>query len=121
VSDIEIREGGVSYTFKTLQKFKKMFSHSVDIFLIVGADALKELPRWRNFPEILSLAKIAIATRPDFPITKKPHWAEVIKIPLIGISSSEIRRRIKRGITVKYLIPPAVEKYIEKNRLYKDE
>ncbi|MCM8765505.1 MAG: nicotinate-nucleotide adenylyltransferase [Candidatus Omnitrophica bacterium] len=121
VSDIEIKAGGVSYTFETLEKFRKMFPRSTEIFLIVGSDALRELPRWKNFSQILNLARIVIATRPDFPVGKRPSWAEVIKIPLIDISSSEIRRRIKRGTTVKYLIPSAVEKYIEKNRLYKNE
>jgi len=118
VSDIEIKEKGISYTFKTLQKIRKIFPPSTEIFLIVGSDAIDELPRWKNFDLILKLSKIVIATRANFPIEKRPKWAKIIRIPYIEISSSQIRKRIKRGLPIRYFVPSQVEKYIEKNKLY---
>ncbi|MGE4357475.1 MAG: nicotinate-nucleotide adenylyltransferase [Candidatus Omnitrophota bacterium] len=121
VSDIEIKEGGVSYTVETLKKFKRIFHPYTELFLIVGSDAVQELPTWKNFKEILELSIIIIAERADFKVVKKPRWAKIIKIPQIEISSSEIRRRVRKGISIRYLVPPAVEKYITKNKLYRNE
>ncbi|MCM8783378.1 MAG: nicotinate-nucleotide adenylyltransferase [Candidatus Omnitrophica bacterium] len=120
VSDIELREKEISYTFKTLQKFRRIFPRYTKIFLIVGSDAIRELTHWKNFKTIIEMSKIIIAKRTNFPVDKKPHWARIIKIPQIEISSSEIRSRIKKEITISYLVPCAVEKYIEKNRLYRN-
>lgn len=121
VSDIEIEEEGISYTYKTLQKFKRLFPPHTEFFLIVGSDALEELPNWKNFNLITNLAKIVVATRANFLIDNKPDWAKIIKIPQLDISSSDIRKRIRMGFSIKYLVPERVVRYIEENKLYKNE
>jgi len=118
VSDLEIKRKGRSYTVITLEELKREFPLSVKLFLIVGSDALKELPKWKNFLQILELAKIIIAKRPGFPVKLKPTWAKIIRITPLDISSSQIRKRIKKGSSIRYLVPEKVEEYIEKNRLY---
>lgn len=118
VSDIEIKAGGKSYTHETIQKLKEVFPGG-RLFLIVGSDAIEELPNWKNFKKILELARIIIAQRPEFPVDSKPVWARIIRIPRVAISSSDIRQRIKKGSSIRYLVPEAVERYIQKNKLYK--
>jgi nicotinate-nucleotide adenylyltransferase len=117
-SDIEIRARKKSYTFLTLEKLRRRFSPPTVLFLIIGSDATEELSRWRNFTRILELARIVIAERPGFPVESKPVWSRLIRIPQLAISSSDIRRRIKEGLSIRYLVPGMVEKYIASHRLY---
>ncbi len=119
VSDIEAKVKRKSYTINTLKALKKVFPLHTDFFLIVGSDALEELSRWKNFKEIQKLAEVIVAVRPGFKPAKKQYTNRLIKISQVGISSSDIRMRVKKGISFRYLVPDKVEGYIRRNRLYR--
>jgi len=122
VSDIELRRGGVSYTVDTLRELSN--EHPGDeLAFLMGMDMLSEFSTWRSPEEILELAEIVALTRPDFPM---PHLepplrrrVTICRIPEIGISSSDIRRRVKEGKSIRYMVTPSVEEYIRMHGLYR--
>jgi nicotinate-nucleotide adenylyltransferase len=130
VSDAELVREGISYTVDTLRALHEQVP-SDELYLLIGADSLTDLPRWYQPLELVQLAKIAVAKRPgngplDFaglaPPFSKAQISDmarrVIEIPLIEISSSEIRQRVGQGKSIRYRVPAAVEAYIRGNGLY---
>jgi nicotinate-nucleotide adenylyltransferase len=122
ISDLEVRRGGVSYTVDTLRELSTEHAGET-LGFILGMDMLSDFSMWRSPDEILELAEIVALTRPDFPM---PHLEPrlrkritVCRIPEIGISSSEIRRRVKEGKSIRYMVMPAVEEYIRMHGLYR--
>jgi nicotinate-nucleotide adenylyltransferase len=120
-SDIEVRRGGVSYTVDTLECVKKTFPDAV-LYLLIGMDNLLEFDSWK-FPErIIELARITVMTRPGFQhdadFKGRGKGFVFCKVPEIGISSSEIRERVKHGKTIRYLVPRSIESYIYYRKLY---
>jgi nicotinate-nucleotide adenylyltransferase len=88
----------------------------------MGMDMLADFSTWKSPGEILELAELVVLTRPGYEM---PHLESTVKrriqvcrIPEIGISSSDIRRRVKEGKSIRYMVPTAVEQYIRKHRLY---
>ena len=124
VSGAEIERGGISYTVDTLRFLKE--KHPADsLFLLVGADNLAEFPTWKEPAEILRCASVVAITRPGFPAaaneTALTRGFISCRVPAIEVSATEIRRRIRHGLPISYLVPPAVEKYIGRHRLYRGE
>lgn len=122
-SDIELQRPGVSYTVDTLRELKS--THPDDeLILIVGSDTIADIPGWHKPHEIVRLAKLAAAGRPGTPLRSQVPIEgariESIPMPLIGISSSEIRARVAAGRSIRYLVSPGVEAFIHANRLYRD-
>jgi len=99
-----------------------------ELFFIIGADILPELPRWREPSEILRLARLAVVTRPGAAVPDTAaleallsgirERVDVVDIPGIAIASSDLRHRVRTGQPIRYLTPPAVERYIVEHRLY---
>ncbi len=130
VSDIEMKRNGSSYTIDTLKIYNSL--HGNDrIGLIVGADSLVNFETWRNYKEIFSMADIFVSSRPDTDSHilnsiihkfKSEFGATINKYSLraMDYSSTEIRGRVSKGLSIKYLVPPAVEEYIYKAQLYFD-
>lgn len=130
VSRMEIDREGYSYTYETIRQFREMLP-GTDLFFITGADAILEILTWKNMSGILQDCSLIAATRPGYELenlndtleglsnrfTEKIHPMEV---PALAISSTDIRRRVAHGETIKYLLPEAVEQYILKNKLYKE-
>ena len=131
VSTLEIERGGTSYTVDTLEEMDKQFPDA-DLFLLLGADMWADLPNWREPARICELATPIVVCRP--PVTEvdlgllggliAPSRREEIarlqtKMPQIDLSSSEIRRRVAAGLSIRYQTPRAVEKYIETHGLYR--
>ena len=131
ISTREIDRGGVSFTVDTLAAIQA--DHPGDeLFLLLGADALNDLPGWREPARICSLATPAAVHRPDSApldyaalggIVGPQRLAEIraaqVEMPLIGYSSTDIRRRAAEGRSIRYRTPRAVEKYIEVHGLYR--
>ena len=119
-SDIEIRRGGPSYSVETLRQLRHAMPHARFYFLI-GADSLRELPKWREAPALARLCEFICVARPG---KRKPRTRlrglRVQELPghPADISSSDIRVRLARGASVRYLVPEVVRRYIEKKRLY---
>lgn len=124
VSDIEIRDiTEKSYTVNTLRKLRiKYEGERIKLFLIIGADNLLDLPRWKDPEQLFQLAEIVVINRPGFdPKNSKQEFyekAKFIDVPYLEISSSMIREYVKIGRPVKYLVTKEVEEYIEDNKLY---
>jgi len=130
VNRYEIDHGGVNYTVDTLRHFRREGPHW-ELFLLMGADTLHDLPNWRESAEICRLAVPVIVRRsgggePDFaclvgmlPADKideiRRHQVEM---PEIGTSSTDIRRRLAEGRSIRYQTPRAVQMYIQTHELY---
>jgi nicotinate-nucleotide adenylyltransferase len=122
VSEVEIQRGGVSFTIETLQEFKRRFPDDV-LYLLMGMDNLVEFHTWKMPGGILDLAVVVVMTRPNVDLTTVDatlrERIQVCVVPEIAISSTEIRRRVKEGRSIRYLVPAAVESYIIRNHLYR--
>ena len=126
VSTIELERGGVSYTVDTLRALHQ-HDPAAQLVFLMGADSLAELPTWRDPEGILSLAEIGVACRPGAsPDISATHAAlptsrnrvHAVETPLIALSSSDIRTRIRDGKPITFLVPPTVEHYITTHNLY---
>lgn len=128
VSDIEIKEEGYSYTCDTLKKLKKKLPDA-KLYFIVGADSLAYIEKWKNPAQIFESATVVSVGRNGYTssdlIAKKNELESefeadvvILDIPNIDISSTEIRKRIRENLSVKYLVPREAEEYIKKNKLY---
>ena len=125
VSDIEIKRGGISYTLDTLRQITGQLNKGDALFWFIGMDNLIDFPNWHQPEEILKLCKLIVFARKGFEVEDvEPHLREQVlfsEAPLIEISSSTIRERVKKGLSICYFVPEPVRKYIQKYRLYLDE
>lgn len=124
VSDIELRRLGPSYTIDTVLNFKAMGHRNVA--WLIGADMLQILPKWHRARELIMEATILIMRRPGYPIDWqtlppefRPLQANVVDAPLVDISATDIRRRIRTGGPVDGLLPAPVIQYIHEKGLYR--
>ncbi len=148
ISDIEFKRQGKSYSVQTLEELRSIF-HGTTLYFILGIDAFLEIPTWWQAERLISLVDFIVISRPSFRFAdllsspyisaskndlEKLDKAELelyittlkgnrsiiaFRIPLIDISATEIRRRVREGKSIKYLLPESVESYIISNRLYK--
>lgn len=124
VSRVEIERPGPSYSIDTVRYFRSVWGEDTEIFFITGADAFAQISHWNNPTELLSICTFVAASRPGYRLCLESSLQgriKVIEVSALAISSSEIRRRVKRGESIKYLLPEAVENYIYKNGLYRTE
>lgn len=129
VSSIEMDRPGPSYTIDTIYELKRQYGENTDLFFITGADAIAEIPTWDRIEELLGLCQFIAAARPGFlPNVDniREYFGELgsarihrLETPELEISSTNIRDRVERGFSIKYIVPSAVENYIYKEGLYK--
>ncbi|MEX2170448.1 MAG: nicotinate-nucleotide adenylyltransferase [Pirellulales bacterium] len=130
VSRLEIDRGGVSYTVDTLRAIQATHPQA-DLFLLMGADTLRDLPNWREPTEICRLATPLVVHRvgespPDFdvlaPLVSADRLARIraleVEMPAVDISSTEIRERVGRGESIEGMTPQAVVEYVAEYGLY---
>jgi len=117
VSDFEIKKDGLSYTIDTIKEFKKVYPKD-DLYFLIGSDLLKYLDDWKDLPEILQMVKFIVATRPGYPLEKIPAYISTMEIRAVDVSAFEVRQCIKNKKSFRYLVPEAVFRYINKNKLY---
>lgn len=129
-SSIEVERPGPSYTVDTVHDMRRCFPDA-EIYFITGADAVLEILNWRRVEELLSLCFFVAATRPGFRLENlqqrlgalPEHLLRRIytmEVPALAISSTDIRRRVREGRPIKYLLPETVERYIYRAGLYRD-
>ena len=132
VSDLEIRRGGVSYTIDTVEALQAERPEVAWEFL-AGADCLHDLPDWHRAEELLARIPFRIASRAGFDVegalavvrerlgeaTADDLASRIVGIPSIGVSSSDLRRRVAEGRTIRYLVPRPVEAYVRQRGLYR--
>ena len=116
-SDLELRRGGVSYTVDTLRELKT--KTRARLYWILGTDAARLLPRWKSIDEVRRLAEFVIVTRPGDRVSHNRPKDHIVRAPLLEISSSEIRERAGKGLSLRYLLPDSVERYIREKGLYR--
>jgi len=123
VSKVELNRPGPSYSIDTVKEFLKKYHHGVKIFFITGADAFLEVDSWYKSEELIKLCQFVAATRPGYDLnkldTKFKKIINIMEIPALAISSTDIRRRVREGKSIKYLLPQEVEEYIYKKGLYR--
>lgn len=124
VSTIEIDRAGVSFTIDTLETLHGLHPES-ELWLIVGADTIADVPNWRRPLDIVQAASFAIAGRPGFtphpPVSLGNVRVAAVEMPLLEISSSLIRRNVSEGRSIRYLVPAGVEAFINARKLYQSK
>lgn len=126
VSRLEYDRGGVSYTVDTLTQLRGIYGDEVEFYFICGIDTILGVFSWKRPHDVFNMCRFIVATRPGYDQGCLREMlgdvyrdrVSVMEIPMLDISSTEIRERVKKGLTIKYLLPEAVENYIYKNKVY---
>jgi nicotinate-nucleotide adenylyltransferase len=140
--DLELRREGPSYTVDTIARLRDERPGDA-VVLIVGSDTFPELPTWKDHDRLLQMCTIAVVTRPEdgreeggqqpagglggpesppsFEERARIHSARAEDVPGPGlaVSATDIRRRVKEGLSIRYLVPETVADYIAKRGLYR--
>lgn len=133
VSRMEIDRPGPSYTIDTVRELHRIYGRNTEIFFITGADAILEILTWKEPEKILEECTFIAATRPGYDLRRLEeslpeaervrHATDprvlVMEIPALAISSTDIRRRVREGRPIRYLVPEGVWEFIEKNGFYR--
>jgi len=114
----EVERGGVSYTVDTLRELKAEFPQD-RLSLMLGADAARDLPQWREAGAVAELARVVVLTRPGEALPSHELVAEAIEVPAVDVSASEIRARVASGEPIDGMLPAPVAAYIESHGLYR--
>ncbi|MGB6873803.1 MAG: nicotinate-nucleotide adenylyltransferase [Dehalococcoidia bacterium] len=123
---LEVERPGPSYTVDTLTMLRKQLGSEASLFFILGRDTLAELPLWKEPKKLVQLCRLVVAPRLGSKDLKHLETSipglldKVIQLdmPVIGISSAKIRQRVAQGLSVRYLVPAEVEKYITEQKIY---
>lgn len=130
-SRVEVDREGYTFTVDTLKKLREIYGKDTGLYYIIGADVLNDLLTWRSYEEVFKICEFIAVLRPgndekafykQMEYLRDAYGVKIhfIDAPLIDVSSTEIRERIKEGRSIKYLVPESVEEYIESNGLYKE-
>jgi nicotinate-nucleotide adenylyltransferase len=128
VSTIEIDRLGLSYSIDTVLELKTKLGAGAEIYFIVGPDALAEFSLWKEPARLVGICQVVGIGRPghaqpdlrslEASVPGASRLIMLIDVPQIDISASEIRTRVAQGLSIRYLVPEAVEKYIAEHKLY---
>lgn len=126
VSRREIDRQGPSYSLETVMEFREEKGSDWEVFFISGVDAVKELLTWREPDRLLELCQFVAVTRPGFQPQEleeklgreRARRIHLLPVPGVMVSSTEVRERVRRGLSIRYLTPDPVREYIAKHRLY---
>lgn len=119
IETIELERPGPSYTFETMKQLTALFP-KLQFYFIIGADMIEYLPKWYKIDELLELVTFIGVNRPTYR-RESPYPLVHIDIPEFKVSSSLIRKRLKEGSSVRYLLPDSVIDYIKEKQLYGTE
>lgn len=130
-SDMEIKREGKSYTIDTVQEILHSSKEDSEIYLIMGADSLEELEIWKDVKKLSRLCHFVIVNRPGYSTNVSNRLADAIgkekvldierlriEIEPVGVSSTEIRKKLKGGADINGLVSPCVDVYIREYGLY---
>ncbi len=120
LSDIERKIFGKTYTVEVIKRLKKKMNRAV--YLIIGSDQWQEIKTWKTPRALFRECKVIVVPRPNYKIRRAGLFSKRISIshsPLIDISSSKIRKRVKKNHDIRYLVPPEVHRFIKLEKLYK--
>lgn len=127
VSRVDADRPGPHFTSDMIPLLQAELGPATQLYFLIGSDSLRDLPTWRDPDLLLNHCRLVALTRPD----SEPDWAllestfpgvrdcvTLLRMPLLEISSSDLRARVAAGQTIRYQVPCAVEAYIRKHRLY---
>jgi nicotinate-nucleotide adenylyltransferase len=121
ISDFELQRGGISYTIDSARHFRRMYPHD-QLYWIIGGDQLPQLNRWKDIGELAQLVEFIFLERPGFPVRGHPDVPGLrlhrCDGHLLAISSTELRDRARRGLSLDYFMPHKAVVYVRENRLY---
>lgn len=129
-SSVDLDRPGPCYSVDTLRVLRAEMGPGAEFFFVMGSDSLQDMPNWHQPTQILELCNLAVVRRPGATLnlaaleaqlpglTARLHW---IEMPELAISSTDLRWRVRHGRPISYLVPPAVEHYIEEHGLYRQE
>jgi nicotinate-nucleotide adenylyltransferase len=120
VSRVDIDRDGPTYTIDTIRDIAEQ-RPGAQLYFITGADAMGQILSWKDAPELLQRATFVGVTRPGYDLSDAHlpvDSAILLDVPAMAISSSDVRRRVREGRPVWYLVPDGVVQYISKHRLY---
>ena len=122
VSRIEINRKGPSYAIQTIQDLKKHYGPRCELSWIIGSDSLIEFKIWKDYDRLLDMCQFVAINRPEYPLSEVPpdimKRVKIFKIPFMQIAATDIRKHIRSGQSIRYLVPLAVVDYIQHHKLY---
>jgi len=129
VSRIELEREGPTYTVDTLRQLVMQQSDAYSLYYIIGADTLLDIQTWRNLEEVMQYTEFIVVYRPGIDENKmraQMQWLSdlygkqinLAESPCMNISSTDIRQRVGRGQSIRYMVPDEVLNYIKKNKLF---
>jgi nicotinate-nucleotide adenylyltransferase len=129
VSRVEIDREGTSYTVDTLKALRQQHKPPQTLYFITGLDAILQISTWKNHLDLFDLSDFIAVTRPGYSpeglhdlrnTLGASRFAKIhfFPITLLDITSTEIRRKVREGKSIRYLVPDPVANFIEKERLY---
>ena len=143
LSDFDLTREGPSYTIDTAAHFRELHGSDAALHWIIGADSLAELTTWHRVGALVDTCRIITAARPGRHCSESSgtreriDWnqlrtalseaqiaglkADVLETPVIEISSTDVRKRIRQGKSIRYLVPDRVRTYIEEHGLYRSD
>lgn len=145
LSSVELKRPGKSYSIDTIRYFKERVGRRDSLYWILGLDAFREIGSWKNFREIFPLCHVVVTSRPDreepmslrgMPVAVRKLFCydfhkrmyrhasgatlSFLQITGLAISATDIRNRLQKGKSVRYLVPLEVERYIRRRHLYRE-
>jgi nicotinate-nucleotide adenylyltransferase len=127
ISRVDVDRPGPSYTVDTISILQEELGPDTELFFVMGLDSLVEVPAWHQPERLIRLCRLVAVSRPGFEVDMRrleasvpgiSSRAEIIDMPEVEISSSDLQRRVKEGLPIKYQVPEEVERYIIKFHLY---
>jgi nicotinate-nucleotide adenylyltransferase len=116
---LELERAGPSYTVDTLRALQARHP-GAELFFLTGADNLRELHLWHEAGEVVRLARLVVVSRAGEGVPPESgHPARAVAVTRVDVSSSEVRRRVAAGETIRYLVPEPVRALIEARGLYR--
>ena len=124
----ELRREGKSFTVSTLADFKNEFADA-ELFFLMGADSLRDIATWREPVQIVELATVVAVNRPGLPElthSQVVEWigedmakaVKIVSMPGTDISATNLRQRVRDAMGLRFLVPRAVEAYIDQHKIY---
>lgn len=124
LSRVDADRPGLSYSVDTISDLRTKYGHAAELLLILGADALEELPRWREPERLREMCTLVCVGRPgavrpeDLPPDHPGHGAQFVSGPMLAVSATEIRACVSDGLSIDGLVPAPVAAYVERHGLY---